>query len=216
MKQHKYALIVSIITTVLSFIGFLCGALLSFSGNSIIKDICAAILSSAIFVIVLSIIGYNIEKSKMQERILTSKFSSGLDSMLSIIDDSNRTNRQGVNTIVIDLITRTISVKYVLTEYYYGLFIKDRSLKDFININLYGFVRMLSELEVYNAYPSRKSDIVEIQLANIIDEYEKISNDFQTWMESAKIKMGKGFDINDNFIAEYEKKTNELKDRHNN
>ena len=98
MKQHKYALIVSIITTVISFSGFLCGALLSFNGNTILKDICAAILSSAIFVIVLSIIGYSIEKEKMQERILTSKFSSGLDSVLSIISENNRTNRQGVNT----------------------------------------------------------------------------------------------------------------------
>ncbi len=212
MKEHKWALIISIIVTALSLTGFLCSSLICFNGNVILSDICAALFSSSVFVIALSTIGYLVEKSKFKGRILSDKFFSGFDALLSVFDENNHTNRQGVNTIVIDLITRTVGVKYILSEYYYGLFVKDKQLKDLINKELFEFVRHLSELEVYNAYPSRNGEIIGIHLLALIDEYHKISDDFYKWMETRKFKLGKDFDMGDNFISEYEKKAQELKE----
>lgn len=138
---------------------------------------------------------------------------SGLDSLLSIFDENNRVNRQGINTIVIDLITRTISAKYILSEYYYGLFINDKQLKELINTKMFSFVRNLSELEVYNAYPSRNSEVIGIHLSALIEEYQKISDDFDSWMETKKFKMGKAFDFGDDFILEYEEKAQHINNK---
>ncbi len=213
MKQHKIAFFISILTTVISLVAFLCSAIFCFNGNDILHDISAALFSSSVFVIALSIIGYFIEKDKLKEKIISDDFSSALDSILSVLDDNNSTNRRGVHTIVIDVIKRTIRMKYLLGEYYNGLFIKDNELQHFINERLHGFVKTLSDFEIYNACPSRKGDVVSIHLDNIISKYESLINYFDNWMEKANFKLGKNFEFGDNFISEYEQQAEQLKNK---
>lgn len=206
MKQHKLALIISIITTALSLVGFLCSSLICFNENNILKDLCAAILSSSIFVIALSIIGYCVEKKHLQEKILTNNFFNGIDALLSVIGENYTITRQGVNIFIIDLMARTMGIRELLAEYYSGLFIKDNQLQDLINVTLRDFGKALSKLEQYNAYPSYKVEVVYFYISELITNHEKVTNLLDDWMKKKKFKMGKEFDFGENFIADYEDK----------
>ena len=211
MKQHKWALIASIIATVISLSGFLCSALIDFCGNGIVRDICAALFSSSVFVIALSIIGYNIEKHKLQEQILSNKFFGAFGLLLCVLDDTNHITRQGVNTFIMDLLSKTTDVFYIFKEYYCGLIIKDQQLKELINVRLREFVRDLSELEVYTAHPKCKSEVIALHINDLLIKYQNLTETIYSWMETEKIKMGNIFERDENFILQYEEMAHQMK-----
>ena len=126
MKQQKWSFIISVIVAPISLALYSVGAFFCFNGNEVVKDIFIAVFSSSIFVIGLSIIGYQIEKKRQIKSLFESCSLCGLESFFSEADDNNNLNRQGLNNILLNLINSLLNIKYLLVEYYYGCFFKDK------------------------------------------------------------------------------------------
>ena len=171
MKQHKISIIAASITTVLSLVGFTCGY---YYGNEVLRDICAAIFSSSFFVIALSAIGYYIEKNKLQNMILSHDFLCGFELVISAFNGNNGTTPLGMSVILIDVMKRTVSVKKLLEDYYTGAFVKDKSIKAFINEKLIPFGNKLKKLEEYNIEENRDYKVFFEAFSASIAEHAKL------------------------------------------
>ncbi|MDE7167985.1 MAG: hypothetical protein K2O28_03955, partial [Clostridia bacterium] len=120
MKQQKIALIVSALTSIISLITYFISVFLQFTRNDILKDISLAILSSAVFVVVISWIGYFIEKKSLQRNILeNSSFEIG-NFLLTELNSDNSMNRQIISRIIKSSRTCLLKLKSNLICYNKG------------------------------------------------------------------------------------------------
>lgn len=204
MKQHKLALLVALICTFVSLAAYLCGACISFYRNDILKDISLAILSSAVFVVVLSAIGYRIERSRVLNDILLNNTSGVNDFLTSGISNDNSFTRQALTRIVHQSLDSTSKLKNSLVEYYCGSIRKDRNLQNLLNIELCEYAKELSYFEVYLFSPNPQEEIISSKFEKLKSNGEKMYDSVISWLEGTNIKIGEEFDLGDNFIKEYE------------
>jgi len=205
MKQQKWSFIISAIVAPISLAFYLVGAFCCFNGNEVVKDIFIAIFSSSIFIIGLSIIGYRIEKKRQIKNLLDSNSLCGLGSFFSEADENNNLNRQGLNNILLNLVNSLRKIKYLLEEYYYGCFFKDKEVKTLINDKLYSFYQYLMTFYLYNASPQRKGEILKKQFEdNLIPKYQEFLDTINDWLDKQRGAVGKTINIDDKALAEFE------------
>ena len=148
--------------------------------------------------------------------IISNNFMSAFDSTLSVVDEHSRTNTKGVNTIIVDVLHRVVSIKKLLEEYYKGLFIKDRKIKDFVNNKLFDFFNKVSDLEVYNAFPTRKGEAVSIHFLALMEEHQPLADELINLIIKTKPNQTNKHNYKDaNFISNYEKQAEEIKKSNN-
>lgn len=210
MKQNKWGLLFSAIFSAISLTGYLCSKLICFNGNSILADISVAIFSSSVFVVILSTIGYLVEKKRQRNLILDTCFVDWINSGLMVIDENNTINKNGILIILADLEKGLAILKNNLSDYYSGLIIKDKDLKQLYNSNLFNFYKDINEFITYLNSCECKNEIVNIRFEKIISDQESLSDAIIVWMKNRKFELGKEFDFGENFVADYEKATLEL------
>lgn len=181
MKQQKWSLIISVIIASSSLTLYLVGAFCDFNENEVVKDIFIAIFSSSIFVIASSIIGYLIEKKRQIKSVFASS-SCELESFFTVADENNYLNRQGFNIILLNLINGLRNTKYLLEEYYYGCFFKDKEVKNLINDNIYPFYQFLCEFYSYNVSSERKGEELSTRFDDLVLRYKKFLNALDNWL----------------------------------
>ncbi len=210
MKQNKWGFFFSIICTVLSLTGYLCSKFICFNANSVLADICVAIFSSSVFVVILSSIGYLVEKNRQRNLILDSCFVNWLDVDVTFENGNLKLGIKELKSILNTLLSNLILLKNNLQEYYKGLILKDKILKDLINKKLYELYKTAYKFLTYLAYPACKNDMVKIRFEKLMEHHEEISATIIEWMKRKNFELGKEFDFGENFVAEYEKETLEL------
>lgn len=210
MKQNKWGLLFSIIFTALSLTGYLCSKLICFDGNSVLADICAALFSSSVFVVILSAIGYLVEKKRQRILILDSCLVNWLDIDVTFENGNLKLGIKELKSILNTLLNSLVLLKNNLQEYYKGLVFKDKLLKTLINEKLYELYKSAYEFLVYIAYPDCKNDIVKIRFEKLMADHKELSDDIIEWMKRKSFELGKEFDFGENFVADYEKATLEL------
>lgn len=205
MKQQKLSLIISAVVALISIALYFVGAFCYFYRNDVVKDIFLAIFSSSIFVIGLSIIGYRIEKKRQIKSLLGSTSLCSLESFYTVTDENNNLNRQGLNEILTNLINGLRNIKYLLEEYYYGCFFKDKEVKTLINEKIYSFYQFLEKFYLYNASPQRKKEVLKIQFENnLIPKYQEFSDMFYDWLYKIIGAVSAANKIDDEALAEFE------------
>ncbi len=204
MKQQKIALIVSALTSIISLITYFISVFLQFTRNDILKDISLAILSSAVFVVVISWIGYFIEKKSLQRNILeNSSFEIG-NFLLTELNSDNSMNRQIISRIIKSSRTCLLKLKSNLICYNKGLFFENKLFNDFVNNQAFEYYKNLYKLEDYISSANPKIDVINKHFDNLIKESDKLSTNLLSLMKQSKFELGKEFQFSENFIEEYE------------
>lgn len=210
MKQNKWGLLFSAICTVISLIGYLCSTLTCFIGNSIIADISVAIFSSSVFVVILSTIGYLVERKRQRSLIIQTSFVNWLDLDPTFEEGKLCLHEKELKSLLNNLLNKIIALKNSLQDYYKGLILKDKLLKTLINENLYDFYKSINEFIVYIAYPNCNNDVVNIKFNEIRTNQEDLLENLIEWMKKRGFELGKEFDFGENFITNYENSTLKL------
>lgn len=210
MKQNKCGLLFSILFTAISIIVYLCSQLNCFNGNFILADICAAVFSSSVFVVILSTIGYMVEKKRQRNLILDSCFVNWLDIDVVIENGILKLGVQELKSLFNTLLNSIIVLKKNLQDYYKGLIFRDNILKTLINEKLYGLYKSVNEFLVYIVYPNCKNNIVNIQFKKLMSEHREMLDAIIDWMKNKRFELGKEFDFGENFVENYEKATLDL------
>lgn len=204
MRQHKLALLIAIICTLVALSAYLCGAFICFYRNDILKDISLAVLSSAVFVVVLSAIGYKIEKNRTLNSILVNNTSGVNEFLTSEINSNNSFTRQAFARLIHLSLEQIMKLKSCLDDYYHGSIRKDKNLKVLINDVLREYCKMLSDFEVYIFSPSPKEEIISTKFTQLQNNGDKVYDSVIAWLKGTNVKIGESFEYGDDFIEKYE------------
>lgn len=204
MRQHKLALFIALLFTLASLAAYLCGAFICFYRNDILKDISLAVLSSAVFVVVLSAIGYKIEKNHTLDNILVNNTSGVNEFLTSEINSNNGFTRQAYARLIHLSLEQIMKLKSCLADYYCGCIRKDNNLKNLINDVLREYCKMLSDFEVYLFSPSPREEIISTKFTQLQNSGEKMYDSVIAWLEGTAVKIGADFKYGDDFIEKYE------------
>ena len=196
MKQQRWSLLISAACSIFSLGMYFIGAFVCANKGDIVKDIFIAIFSSSIFVVALSAIGYVIEKQRLMENIRRSSTSLGLDIFYSVAHNSFENhfqiNRSGINTILTTIMDRLKNVKFLMGEYYYGCFFKDKKLKTLINEELFSFHGFLTQFYKENA-TEKDSTLFTDRFDELLSKYKNCADAIDAWIDS-KVKTAKDSD----------------------
>ena len=200
MKYNRIVLVYSIVIGVISLIAYSIFGYIECMLNFYIKDISLAVLGSASFVIVTSIIGYLLEKRRTTERIINAFCSFSIANF--ILEEGLKLNQQSLARLANVSYNRNNTMYMALKEYYQGCFFKDEKLKEIINEEIIPYAQKIANFRVTVAKiiedPNNKSSNIEEKFNELWHTEQEISNHIDAWMVEKGFLLGKEFNIEDN------------------
>ena len=182
MKQQKWSFLASIFTLLVSLGIYLAVTFYCFDGNEIVKDISMAIFSSAFFVVILSFIGYIVEKRRLLDKIYERNTHYGLETYFGLAENYNQITIQALSILLLTLKNNLEYMDHLLVEYYEGIFFKDKQMKAAIAdkfVNLYEYVK---NLYLESISPQCDVNKIENGFDEMLKAYEPFTKSVDDWL----------------------------------
>ena len=186
MKKYKITFIISLFASVISLIIAILDFAVFNSYNGILKDICLAVFSSALFVAVVSLVDYFVTKSEMLREIYNAMKDT--QSGWNLLVFSNKSSKDYIYTEkdIICILKSSIDgwgyLKNCLFEYYDGGFFVRYFDKDIRKI-IFNIEKYITDLIIKVDIP-----IVKFDIEKYVEENERLNKTVAKWLRRKGLK----------------------------
>ena len=186
MKFNYIVLIISIVLTIISiFAYFLFTFLVKFS--SIGQDLSISVLSSSIFVVITSIVGYLVEKHQLLLQLYDSTKELQIINVIIkvslVVKKVNELNKENIKAII-QAQQGEMNKLYTLLNLYYPKKCINKALDDWQKYN-----NFLDEKLKNIFFDNNKVEVKETSILNeLISENSKFINQLKNWLEDKNFK----------------------------
>lgn len=194
MRYNKILSISASIVAVISLATYSIFGYVECIQNIYIKDISLAVFGSALLLLVSSIVGYFIEKKRLQDEILglTYEWNTATDIYYEIKDNGISLN--SIVKLLDNSYHKLLILHGKMREYSRGLFKKDKELNSII-LDMRPYAEYLTTFAVRLRHPNYNTQNISTEINTLLEKENALNERFSNWMKTSKFKMGEIFNI---------------------
>jgi len=194
MKYNRILSICSSVATLVSLLLYSIFGYIKCIQNAYMKDISLAIFGSALLLLVSSIVGYFIEKRRLQDDILNLSYEWNVATELYYENKDNGISINSTLKLLQISYDKLFAMHNKMRQYWRGLFFKDDELYEII-CDMRSHAEFLTNWDVRLHHPQYDVKNIQSEINALLDKENTLNERISNWMKKSKFEMGEPFNI---------------------
>lgn len=194
MKYNRILSICSSVATLVSLLLYSIFGYIKCIQNAYIKDISLAVFGSALLLLVSSIVGYFIEKKRLQDDILNLSYEWNVATDIYYEIRENGISKNTVIKLTDNSYHKLFAAHNKMRQYWRGLFFKDDELYEII-CDMRSHAEFLTNWSVRLRHPKYDVNNISSEINTLLKKEEKLNERISNWMNKTNFTMGEPFNI---------------------
>lgn len=194
MKYNRILSICSSVATLISLLLYSIFGYVKCIQNSYMKDISLAVFGSALLLLISSIVGYFIEKKRLQDDILSLTYDWNVATDIHYEIEENGISKNTVIKLIDNSYHKLMLLHHKMRDYHRGLPKKDDDLYKIIS-DMRPHAEYLTNLSVRIRHPRYDVSKILTEINVLLEKEEEMNNRISKWMDKSKFTKGEPFNI---------------------